>query len=477
MKINRGQRPELQWVEVVYGRMVAHGPAVLVAAAMVLLSGRLFRLISRYAVNIFFWDEWDLKTVTLFQKNSFWEMFNWQHGWHRLGLGAWVEKAVDSPLHWNSRSESFVLGVIIACAAICALWLKVRIDGKLSIFDVLIPAIFFSPAQWETLYMTPIYSQGPLPFLLVMFYGLAFTCERNTLRYPLVLAINFVTIYTGFGIFLGVLTPVLLSLDFWAQVPAKRLPRTYFVVILLLSLGSLGLFFRGYIPTAGIGCYSQFQQSSLESYVGFLALIIANFFALTGHGFYPLAVGLTIFVAILISLVCAIGWLLRRGQNDVSRPEHTRQVVVAALTAVSLASCMVIAYVRLCAGLQAAEAPRYTVYVQIGVLGLYFQLIGVRGGWVRRLLMTVLMITASIACFHSNRQAMVRVRDGKQRWKMCYLQIENIEQCNQNAGFLIYPLPGENRRLDEKRQRLSLPQKLEYLKKTRQNLYLDAKRH
>jgi hypothetical protein len=292
----------------------------------------------------------------------------------------------------------------------------------------------------------------------------------------LVLLINFVTIYTGFGIFLGVLTPVVLGLDYWSQAPAKRLPRPYFVVILLFSLLSLGLFFRGYIPTAGINCYSQFQQSSVSGYVGFLALIAANFFALTGHGFFPLAAGLTVFIAISIALVRAVGGLLRGGQNDVSQPDNTRRVVVAALTAVSLAACMVIAYVRLCAGLQAAEAPRYTVYVQIGVLGLYFHLIGVRWRWSRGLLMTVLMVSATIACLHSNRQGMWRVRDGKQRWKACYLQTEDIDRCNQVADFLIYPVPGANKRLDETRQRLSLPQKLEYLKKTRQNLYLDAKR-
>ncbi len=475
MNFNQVPGPERPWAQVAYERTVSRGPALLVAGVTVLLSGRLFRLISRYAVNIFFWDEWDLKTVTLFQKNSLWQMFNWQHGWHRLGIGALIEKALDPFFHWNSRIESFALGIIITCAAICALWLKVRIGGRLSIFDVVIPAIFFSPAQWETLYMTPIFSQGPLPFLLVVLYCLAFTCKRNAVRYPLILVINFATIYTGFGVFLGVLTPVLLNLDYWSQTPAKRLPGPYFAAILLVTFVSLGLFFHGYIPTAGINCYSQFQQSSVRDYAGFLGLIAANFLAFTGHGFFPQAVGLTVFIAILISLVCAVWYLLRRGKGDGSPSERTRHVVVTALTAVSLASCMIIAYVRLCAGLQAAEAPRYTVYVQIGVLGLYFYLLGVRQLWSRRLLTSLLMVSASIACLHATRQAMVQVRDGKQRWKACYLQTENIEQCNQVTGFLIYPLPGQTKRLDEKRQRLSLREKLEYLKKTRQNLYLDAK--
>jgi hypothetical protein len=475
MNCNRTPGPERHWAQVACGRVASLGPALLVATATVLLCGRLFRLISRYAVNIFFWDEWDVKTVTLFQKNSIWHMFNGQHGWHRLGVGAWIEKVLDPLFHWNSRSESFVLGVIITSAAVCALWLKVRINGKISIFDVVIPAIFFSPAQWETLYLTPIFSQGPLPFLLIVLYCLAFTCERNALRYVLVLVLNFVTLYTGFGIFLGVLAPILLSLHYWSQHPARRSSRSHFALALLVSLASLGLFFHGYKPTAGIGCYSQFQQSSVEGYMAFLVLIAANFFGLTSPGVFSHVVGLVVFIAILISLVYAAGCLVGRKLTDASRPQHTNQVVIATLTAVSLAACMVIAYVRLCAGVQAAEASRYTVYIQIGILGIYLQLIGVRGLLARRALITVLLVSASIACLHSNRQVMVRFRDGKQRWKACYLQIENIEQCDQNTGFRIYPLPEQNRRLNKTRQLITLQEKLQYLKRARLNLYLDAK--
>src|ERR1700686_2769860 len=157
----------------VWSRPIKLRAWLLVSIAFVLYAGRIFRLISRYAVNIFFWDEWDLKDLTLFQRNSLWKMFSWQHGWHRLGLGAWVEKILDPPFHWNSRIESFVLGGILGAAAICAVWLKTRLGGKLSISDFVIPAIFFSPAQWETLYATPIFSQGPLPFLLIVVYCLA----------------------------------------------------------------------------------------------------------------------------------------------------------------------------------------------------------------------------------------------------------------------------------------------------------------
>jgi hypothetical protein len=448
--------------QVVYRRLISYGPAALVTTVSVLLAGRLWRLISRYAVNVFFWDEWDLKDLTLFQRNSLWRMFSWQHGWHRLGMGALVEKFVDPAFHWNSRIESFILGGILAVAAICALWLKTRLAGRLSISDVVIPAIFFSPAQWETLYMTPIFSQGPLPFLLIVLYCLAWTCERSALRYPVVLLINFVTIYTGFGLFIGAVTPVLLGLDYWSQLPSKRLPTTSFIAALLISVASLGSFFHGYIFRSGVSCFSHFQ-SSAGSYVAFMALLASNFFALKGSGSFPRVVGGTVLIAVLISLICAVWRLLRRTDTSTSQPDRTRRLVVIALAAVSLASCAIIAYIRLCAGLDAASAPRYAVYVQIGVLGLYFHLLGVRRSWNRRWLQSLLVVPVLVASRHADKRGMAHFRDSKERWKQCYFQIEDIKQCNEITGFVICP-PGEQHHLDEK---------LQYLKKTKQNLYLD----
>jgi hypothetical protein len=452
--------------------VVSHGPALLVAVVTVLLSGRLFRLISRYAVNIFFWDEWDNKTATLFQKNSLWEMFTWQRGWHRLGLGALVEKAVDPLFHWNSRSESFILGGIVAVAAICALWLKKRLYGRFSIWDIAIPAIFFTPAQWETLYMTPIFSQGPLPFLLIVVYCLVWACKTSAVRYTLVLVINFVTIFTGFGIFLGVLTPVLLALDYWSGPRSKII---YFISRLLISLASLGYFFIGYVRTAGVDCLPHLQPSSLKDYATFLMLMAADFFAPNGRGSFARAAGTALLIGFLISLACAVCFLVRRLDTSVSHDDRTVRLVIVTLAAVGLATCVTIAYLRLCAGLEVALAPRYTVYIQIGALGLYLYLLGIQQPWMRRLLLSALVVCVVVASLHSDRVGMAHFRDGKQRWKACYLQTEDIEHCNETTGFLIYRLPGGYARVDEKRQNLTLPEKLQYLKRTRQNLYLDTK--
>src|ERR1700719_3564980 len=111
------------------GSWVSYVSTSVVAVVFVVLAIRLFRLISRYAVNIFFSDQWKFDDATLFQRHSIWQMFAWQHGPHRQGLGALFQKVIEPSFRWNSRTESFIVGSVVVAAALCALYLKKRLYG------------------------------------------------------------------------------------------------------------------------------------------------------------------------------------------------------------------------------------------------------------------------------------------------------------------------------------------------------------
>jgi len=194
--------------------MEKHLPPFLVLGAYLLLGVRFFGLISRNAVNVLFWDPWDFDDATLFQQHSVWEMFRWQHGWHRQGLGALMQKAVEPLIHWNGRYEAFLLGALIVFVALLALLLKVRLYGSVGYSDVVIPLLFFSPLQYETLLWSPNPSQGSLPLLLIVLYCLCWLIRTYHWKYICLLLVNFFMIYSGFGIFIGPVTPVLLALDY-----------------------------------------------------------------------------------------------------------------------------------------------------------------------------------------------------------------------------------------------------------------------
>jgi len=435
--------------------------SLLVSFAFILYAARMFWLISRYAVNVFFADQWDFNNATLFQKHSLWQMFTWQHGPHRQGVGALFERMVDPLFGWNSRTESFVIGGVIVAAAICALWLKKRLYGDLSAFDVVIPAILFTPAQWQTLFMTQNFAHGPFPLLLMLLYCLSWTSRQPAIRYPLILLINFVTIYTGFGIFLGVITPILLTLDYWASTPQTRLPKLFFVSILSVSVASLGSFFLHYTFQSGVQCFS-LQPQSPVSYLAFVALMFANFFGIRHLTLPTQVIGTVIVAAILFSSITFIWRLSGRVRAD-----HNRALIVVGLTAFSLLFCVISAYGRLCGGLGVALQSRYAIYLEPAMLGFYFFLLSLRQEAPRKFLLSGFAMAVVVASFYVDRGGMGLSRYVKQHWRTCYMKTENIQECNKAVGFPIYS--------DSPEQTLGthLQEKLEYLKRTRQNLYLD----
>lgn len=432
---------------------------ILVGVIFLVLADRFFKLISAYAVNIFFSDQWDFDDATLFQSHSLWQMFSWQHGPHRQGAGALLQWIVEPLFRWNSRTESFVVGGVIVVAAICALYLKARLYGRVSASDVIIPIIFFTPLQYETLFVTTNFSHGPLPLLLIMLYCIAWTCGRPLLCYALVLTLNFVTIYTGFGVLLGVFTPVVLVADYWVNLRDAKSGRLYFLIALLVSLASFGSFFWGYRNQPAVDCFSP-QPHSPILYVWYMVLMIAPFFGAWGISTLPTIVGSTALFALLAVLILsARGLRLRSAQ-------WPRCAVIGILTGYCLLFCVATAYGRQCLGIRSAHASRYVIYLNLGLLGLYFWLLTIRNAVARNVAVIILalMLLPTAEPDPHLYNGMAAFRNVKQEWTNCYLALGDIGECNRYAR--VYPWEPERTHLQEK---------LDFLRQTRQNLFADSK--
>ncbi|HUS10737.1 MAG TPA: hypothetical protein VMZ30_09750 [Pyrinomonadaceae bacterium] len=75
------------------------------AIVTLILAIQLFIKINRYAVNLFYMDQWDTYKP-LFRGDNLWRIFLAQEGQLRLGVGGWVCAAVASTTAWNTRAES-----------------------------------------------------------------------------------------------------------------------------------------------------------------------------------------------------------------------------------------------------------------------------------------------------------------------------------------------------------------------------------
>jgi hypothetical protein len=440
-------------------RAFAHRLArpVIVVAFVVVLAGRLYRLAYRYAVNIFFWDQWVFYDADLFQKHSLWEMFRWQFGPHRLGLGPLVSTLIEPHFRWNARAQSFLACTIVTMAALCALWLKWRLFGNLTAFDIVIPIAYLSAGQYESLFTVSDLAHGSLPLLLITLYCLAWTANNLPVRYAFVLALNFITIYTGFGLFVGVITPLLVSADFWSNLRPKQRGWFYLAAGLLASCASLASFFVGYTLQPAVECFSRAPLSPYL-HLAYITLLFSNFWT-KGVGPLAFTIGGVAVVWLVWTLSTAV-WAMPRLQGAA----WLRKAIPAALIGFSLLFALNAALGRLCLGLASAQASRYTNYLALGLVGAYLNLLNLRPTQVRNSLLTVTTVAflATIPIRADDRYSMRAGSEIKLNWKKCYLAGGTIPECDTVAGFQIEPEP----------ERV-LQHKLDFLRRNRINLFAE----
>ena len=434
-------------------------PMLFVLATTALLAARLFRLVDRYAVNIFFWDQWDFNNATLFQNHSLWEMFRWQHGPHRQGAGAIVSWLIEPWFRWNSRAEAFLACTIFLLAALLALYLKKRLYGPLTYADAAVPLIFLTPLEYESLFGSTNLSHGPMPILLLMVYCIGWTQARPLLRYAWVLITNFLLIYTGFGFFVGIITPLLLILDYVRQkrasVPEVR--ASVSLIALFLAIVSLLSFFVGYKFDPAAGCFRPLSEPVVQ-YLHYVDLMFVNFTGIKGAGLLATLLGVVILIWAGVALMAALAGAVAKHQES-----GTRDLVSAGLLIFSLLFCANTALGRLCLGLLTAQSSRYVPYLIPAFLGIYFFCLA-RKYRTLKIFCTIGLLaiaaSASLPVHIGDRSMMAQYHNVKGNWRECYLRLHDIEQCDALTGSKIYPWPDSH-----------LKDKLDFLEKNKLNLY------
>lgn len=438
-------------------------PRLLVFGAYFLLGLRFFRLISQYSVNVLFSDQWDIDDATLFQHHSIWEMFRWQHGPHRQGLGALWQKLIEPSIHWNSRYEAFGIGAIIVIAALLALLLKVRLYGAIAYSDVIIPLLFFTPLQYETLVITANPAHGPLPSLLIVLYCLCWLVRPYWWKYSCILLVNFLLLYTGFGIFVGPVTPVLLALDYGANV--RHLAPRYkwgHAAAIAIAMASLGSFFVGYEFQSAVDCFSPAPKNPVL-YPWFVALMFANAAGLRTLSLAPATLaGSILLLFLLVGLAFAARRLLAQNTST-----WGRDAAIATLLAYCAIFSFNTAYGRLCLGIGAAASSRYVPYAVLGFFGLYLYALSNDGRKLRASLVFVVFVLAMLSARpldRVNAGGLEYVTSGKRIWRQCYLARHDLYECDAQTHFQVYPRPDAT----------NLQQKLDFLEQNRLNLYDDS---
>jgi hypothetical protein len=425
-------------------KKVANITALLLGALVLV---RWFYLIDLCSVNLLVKDQWDFYD-TLFLDQSYWSSFTYQLGPHRMGLGMVVTRLLAELSSWNTRVEAFSIGVFMALACVLFLQLKHKLAGSLHYTDLILPLLFFNTAQHEIFTGTPILSHGVMPVFLLGLYCLSWLW-KHPYRYPLLLLLNFILLYTGFGFFTGFITLLLLGMELLK--PSRHSPsRALLFAYLMLALASVCSFFIGYRfePTST-------QQGPWYTYLLFIFRGLGRF-AESTTGRLSLVAGAVVFLSLFFVCMLHLRKLYRGEQPTLSR-------VIVILTAYTLLFLLGVAYGRtfLEPEIQGAYASRYIPHFIPGIIGIYLYLC--TSAPFQKALPQLLLIALLVLSFKTQEHLryMQHFKTAKLNWKEAYLKTGSVEAANAAAHFNIYPAQNQE----------GLQQKLAFLKEHKLNLF------
>ncbi len=409
-------------------------------------TAQLINAINRYAVDVPFWDQWDFYDA-FFKTHGLWEIFSWQHGPHRQGAGFFLIWATNELTGWDQRAQAFMIGVVMVAAAVAALWLKRRLFGSLQWYDAIPVLMILSLKSWEIYFNTPNVSHGALPLLLVILAGIAWTAGNLFLRYTLVVAMNFLALFTGFGVFVGLITPILLIIDCLHAVRGRKWQEFSMAGgALLCSMASIGLYFHNYVFQSAADCF-RFPDQRWYLYPIFMAI---EFAVLISPGSYTsfLSKGIGLIAEGMLLYMLAASALRLRHQGD----HYQRYRVIFFLLAFSIIFAANAAVGRLCLGMAIATSPRYVPLILPGVIGAYLFLLS-RPKWAVRKLVMLILLCATIltAVIPWQVKRSEGFRKGKAAWVQAYRLTGDIARADVLSGYRIYPEPARtelDRKLD-----------------------------
>lgn len=424
----------------------------------VAVAGRQLAYVGRYAVNLMYGDQWAIYGPQ-FQGQGWWASFFFQHGPHREGLGIILTRLLANLSGWNSRGDAFAALALLFAAAVLAVGLARRFGAiRYPLLAAGLPLLFLNVHQYEVFVGPVNLSHGPMPVLLVVACSLAWFIRAPLPRHLVIGTVTVLATFTGFGIFLGVVSPVLVGVE---AVQAGRKGKGADAGCAVLDLALIGLgwgvFAHGYRFQPAVEGF-RFPYEHPAEYLVFVGRMLGNFVGLPVLSGAELVVGLGLAAALLgIALYHGTRCLRRTVAAD---PQSAVLFSLAAFTLLFCANC---AIGRVFTGVTAPLAPRYVTLLIPGMLALYLQLValaGHRAGYLAALVALSLLVPTTTRLQPFETVGTRWYADGRSAWKAAYLRTGSEAEANRVAGFSIYPA--------------SVEPQLRYLRAHHLNLYRDS---
>ncbi len=407
-------------------------PALACGFVFLFCSVRLLIYTHENATNVMFWDQWDFY-APLFSRQGLLASFRQQHGPHRQGLGGVLIASISEYSAWDGTALAYAGTFLLIISAGLALWLKAKLSQNLTVLDAWIPWLIMHPRHYETLTLVPNIAHSTLPFMLTMCAALALSIRRQHLQAICLLITATFLVFTGFGIFAGVVVLGLIALNL-----LRSNTRSLRLIWGVASLGApiiLYSFLRDWIPQTAAGC-PVFPHPVWRDYGIFAGAQLSN-----GAGLIASQLGSPAFW-----IAITFGWLLGAAGALVA----IKSIATPGLEAIALLIISALLFVasttfgRVCIDPYAQGfASRYALLVVPLLLGLIIWF----SRWKPRLAapasaLPIALIAATLLPafdqFAPTATAM-NMRDQKLAWATCMRESRNPELCDTRTNFRLYP--------------------------------------
>ena len=434
------------------GRVAALLFSVLVFA---ILAWRQHRFVDHYAVNMLFWDQWDFY-IPFFNDGSAWEIFTRQHGPHRQGLGFLITHLLARMSDWDSRWDAFAVSFAMMAAAALSVWLAVKHGFRLAGALIVSALLFLNLRQYEIFVGASNLSHGALPVLMLVGACLCWFIHHAWLRAALLSFLTFMLIFTGFGIFAGLVIPCVLLADgmhVWRFGDRKRL----LPIATTLSVIAIAwvLFAQNYVFAPAVDNF-KFPHDKPWEYLTFMGLMLTNAIGIPGRGASAQIIGSALCLGLVTICLFHTARLLRKNTASM-----TTSRVIFTLTAFALIYAANTAVGRVSLGMAGALASRYITLMLPAFLGMFLQCTYLPDR-LRRPVIAIFILGVATGMLIPHKKDWRYIRwfhDGRLAWRQAYLETHDEVIANERSGFPVYPTPGK------------ITQRLQFLEERRLNLF------
>ena len=413
---------------------------VVTAIVFVVLAYRQVAFVHRYAVQVLYWDAWDLYEP-LFRGQGWWASFDLQHGPHRQGLGGLLMRGTAALTRWDARADAAAVSWTLILATPLGLLLAWRC-GLRGWPLVGVPVVYLNARQYVFFIGSANPAHGALPVLLLTLVGLAWFARSTAVRLSFLVTLTAAAIFTGFGLFVGLLTPAVLAVEAVAATRAGDRRRAVAIVIAIAATAAAWVAFGyGYHPDSA-GEHFRFPFERPVEYLYFIGVMAANFVGVaawdTGPGPGTISVGLVI--AAVVLWVC-----ISRGRRVVRAGVTGDRVSVVAfcLAAFGVIFATQAAVGRTPEGWQTGAVSRYVTLCVPAALAVLLHL-SLRPGRNGRRLAVVsagLLAFGTVTLPDNDVRSCDGLHDGCVRWAAACRKTHDQAAADRLARFPIYPKP------------------------------------